>query len=90
MPGARAVKCAAALGDGQAEILQILDWILTEIGAGMCLLPRSTEERTWNNAHERCKSIINNYRDGIGLFQITAKAGRKEDNGTSTAISGER
>lgn len=53
------------------EVQQTLNWILTEVGAGMCLVPKSDEEKTWNNAHERCKSIIYNYRDGIGLFQIT-------------------
>jgi hypothetical protein len=51
-----------------------LEWILTEIGAGMCRFPLTLQEKTWNDAHERCKSIIYNYRDGCGLFQITQKA----------------
>lgn len=51
---------------------QVLDWILTEIGAGMSL-KSSPEAELWNSAHERCKSIIRSYRDGCGLFQMTAK-----------------
>jgi hypothetical protein len=35
------------------------------------LLPKSAEERAWNNAHERCRKIVANYRDECGLFQIT-------------------
>jgi hypothetical protein len=52
------------------EVALVLDGILTEIGAGMVLVPKSLEEQTWNNAHDRCRSIIYNYRDGNGLFQM--------------------
>ena len=58
------------------ETRETLEWILTEIGAGMVLFPRSDAERTWNDAHERCKQIIANYKEGIGLFQITNRKDR--------------
>lgn len=59
------------------EAREILDWILTEVGAGMCLVPKSDDEHTWNNAHERCKGIIQSYREGVGLFQMTRGAKSK-------------
>jgi hypothetical protein len=53
------------------KTLEILDNIQTEIGAGMVLLPRSPAEHAHNNACERANTIIQNYADGIGLFQMT-------------------
>jgi hypothetical protein len=68
-----------------AETRQVLDWILTEIGAGMCLLPQTPEEQTWNDAHERAEQIIQGYRDGNGLFQMTAHLGKQRVQGKETA-----
>jgi aconitase A len=56
------------------ETLNALRGVRTEIGAGMVLFPRTIEERTWNNAHDRANQIVQNYIDGNGLFQITARA----------------
>lgn len=48
---------------------------ITEIGAGQVLIPTLPEERAWNNACQRAISICGHYRDGRGLFQVTANAG---------------
>jgi len=55
------------------ETLEILRNIRTEIGAGMVLKlgPLSQLEQVHNNACERAKSIIENYMNGYGLFQMT-------------------
>lgn len=58
------------------EVVKILNWITTEIGAGMVILPKSEAEHAHNNACERAKTIISNYKDGMGLFQMTER-GRK-------------
>jgi hypothetical protein len=58
------------------ETLNALRGIRTEIGAGMVLIPKDDRERTWNSAHERANQIVQNYIDGNGLFQITAKPKR--------------
>lgn len=49
---------------------QILEWISTEIGAGKSFTSDDAS-RIWNNAHDRCLSIVQNYKDGFGLFQMT-------------------
>lgn len=67
-----------------SSIDQVLKWILTEIGAGMCLIPKSVEEHAWNNAHERCRQIINNYRNGDGLFQMVSAAQERDQSTSST------
>jgi hypothetical protein len=54
-----------------ALIRELLRGIQTEIGAGMVLFAKSPEERAHNNACERANKIIQNYRDGFGLFQMT-------------------
>lgn len=56
---------------------QMLDGIMSEIGAGMVMFPMTDVEHAHNNACERAKSIIANYRDGHGLFQLTAKLAKK-------------
>jgi hypothetical protein len=63
------------------EVRELLRDIQTEIGAGMVLFPGSNAERAHNNACDRAISIIANYREGIGLFQMTqaAKKGGKSD-----------
>lgn len=53
------------------ETKKLLDYILTEITAGMVMIPRSENDKTWNNAHDRCKRIIGKYRNGEGIFQVT-------------------
>lgn len=54
------------------ETIATLRNISTEIGAGMVLVPRTDAEHAHNNACDRALAIIHNYRDGCGLFQMTA------------------
>jgi hypothetical protein len=56
------------------ETVQILCNIKTEIGAGMCLLPKEAAQYAWNNACERALEIITNYEKGQDLFQMTRRA----------------
>lgn len=58
---------------------EVLKWIQTEIGAGMVLFPKTPEERAHNNACDRANAIIQNYKDGFGLFQMTRRL--KTDTG---------
>jgi hypothetical protein len=67
------------------ETLEALRGIRTEIGAGMVILPRTVIERTWNDAHERANQIVQNYIDGNGLFQMTAKRKRPKSPGPQAA-----
>ena len=59
--------------------LKVLKAITTEIGAGMVMFPKTREEQAWNNASERANRIVDDYAEGIGLFQMTKdiKKGRK-------------
>jgi hypothetical protein len=58
----------------QSEYIEtILKGIQTEIGAGKCLFILGEAERAHNNACDRAVAIVQNYRDGIGLFQIGLK-----------------
>lgn len=59
------------------ETLAALRGIQTEIRAGKVMLPKTEQERTWNNAHDRALSIVANYIEGLGLFQITARMEKK-------------
>jgi hypothetical protein len=52
------------------QTIEILRNIQTEIGAGMVLFPRTPEERAHNNACDRANTIISNYQQGFGLFQM--------------------
>lgn len=53
-----------------------------EIGAGKVLIPRTPEELAHNNACDRANAIIQNYRDGIGLFQMTREIAAKRGGKT--------
>jgi len=53
-----------------SEVVATLQAIATEIGAGKSFSSEH-DHQVWNDAHERCLSIIANYRDGVGLFQMT-------------------
>jgi len=57
----------------QEELSAVLKEIQTEIGAGMVLFPNTAADRAHNNACERANSIIQNYREGFGLFQMTKR-----------------
>ena len=71
------------------EVKQVIEGIATEIGAGRCLPPIDTpEKQAWNEAHNRCLSIISNYREGCGLFQLTANVKKSAD--PDTQKEGER
>ena len=48
--------------------VKLLGYIQSEIRAGESLSSRTDAERAHNNACERAIRIIQNYRDGIGLF----------------------
>jgi hypothetical protein len=56
-----------------AEVVAILANIQTEIGAGMVLIPKTAEDRAYNIACDRANKIIDNYKAGYGLFQMTAR-----------------
>jgi hypothetical protein len=55
-----------------AEMVQTLLNIQTEIGAGICMRPRDDAETGYNIGCHRALRIIDNYINGIGLFQIVA------------------
>ena len=63
------------------ETLEILRNIRTEIGAGKVLFPKTEAERAHNNACDRANTIISNYAQGFGLFQMTRDAKQKESKG---------
>lgn len=60
------------------ETVETLNNITTEVSAGRVFRPRNEMERTWNNAHERVMAIIANYRNGDGLFQMTADIAQRK------------
>lgn len=62
-----------------ADTIEVLRNITTEIGAGMVLFPRSDAERAHNNACERANKIISNYIEGYGLFQMTRDAKKRKE-----------
>jgi len=41
-----------------------------EIVAGGVLLPKSAEDRVWNQCIERAVDILKRYKTGHGLFQL--------------------
>lgn len=44
--------------------------IVSEITAGMVMFPKTDGDGAWNDASRRAINIVNNYRDGRGIFQI--------------------
>jgi hypothetical protein len=54
-----------------AETIEILRNIETEIGAGKAFR-LDHDAQIWNAAHDRALEIIQSYRRGCGLFQMTA------------------
>jgi hypothetical protein len=63
-----------ALMKPDVKTIEILQNVKTEIGAGMVLFPKSEAERAHNNACDRANTIITNYQEGYGLFQMTRDA----------------
>ena len=61
------------------EALQILRDIKTEINCGQVLFPITVAKHAHNNACERAISIINNYMEGFGLFQMTRNPAQQND-----------
>ncbi len=45
-----------------------IEGLLSEMNAGKSI-KMGHDERIWNDAHDRCISLLNGYRDGKGLFQ---------------------
>ena len=64
--------------DPQEMLKETLGFIITEIGAGCVLFPKSKEDETWNNASQRAIRICSNYRNGDGLFQIINPKAKNE------------
>lgn len=64
-----AVLNAVASANETASADSDLDGIISEITAGMVMLPDDCCDRTWNGAHKRIVSILQKYVDGEGLFQ---------------------
>jgi hypothetical protein len=61
------------MSDVSSETREVLRYIQTEIGAGMVLFPKTDAEHAHNNACDRANTIIQNYADGVGLFQLTKR-----------------
>lgn len=62
------------------EVIDTLEAIRSEINCGKLLKPErlmTPEERAWCNAHDRCMAIVANYKDGLGLYQMTGKIKQK-------------
>jgi hypothetical protein len=57
------------------ELVDILEGAITEISAGRVLVPRTPEDRTWNDASERAMRILERYKHGEGLFQLSVSNG---------------
>lgn len=73
-PGKRvAVSSAAANAQPDPATRLLLRNIQTEIGAGMVLFPKSEADHVHNNACSRANTIIDNYAEGFGLFQMTTR-----------------
>lgn len=68
------------------DVDKILDAIKCEINCGQFLNPTTDLQRIHNSATERALNIINNYLDGIGLFQMTGKA--PKINRSETKVGG--
>jgi hypothetical protein len=47
--------------------------MISEIRAGEVLMPKDDKDLAWNNASERSIRIIENYKNGIGIFQLARK-----------------
>ena len=60
------------------KIRKEFEGALTEIGAGMVLIPKTEADHAWNNACERSKRIVSYYIRGEGLFQLTAVVQKEE------------
>jgi hypothetical protein len=43
---------------------------IKEFTAGKVMIPKSDEDRVWNDAHDRCIRILSRYAKGEGLFQL--------------------
>ena len=43
---------------------------IKEFTAGKVMFPKSDEDKTWNDAHDRCIRILSRYAKGEGLFQL--------------------
>lgn len=64
-----------------ATLRETLEWIITEIGAGKCLIARGQLEQVHNNACDRAIAIIRNYQRDEGLFQMTQNHGKHGKHG---------
>ncbi len=53
------------------ETIELLRNITTEINCGKVMFPKSEAEMAHNNACQRAMDIIDNYKQGYGLFQMT-------------------
>lgn len=68
------------------ETLAVLRGISTEIGAGKSF-SSDPDAIMWNNAHDRCLQIVDNYFQGFGLFQMTADQKKRRNAVQSTESS---
>lgn len=57
-----------------------LDGARSEIIAGGVLIPKSSEDKTWNAANLRAAKIIDSYLKGEGLFQMKTKGKGVNEN----------
>lgn len=68
--------CAEHTPVPSADVKKVLEWVRSEVTCGKLLKPErlmTPEERAWTGAHDRCLSIISNYAEGFGLYQMTEK-----------------
>lgn len=56
----------------KAKLREEIGFVITEIRAGMSLTPHP-DSRAWNDAHERAINICESYKNGEGLFQLSAQ-----------------
>ena len=49
---------------------EALKGLKSEIMAGSVLVPKTDEDRAWNEANKRAARIVSHYIEGKGLFQL--------------------
>lgn len=58
-------------GITHTDYIEAFEGAISEIRAGSVLVPKEEIEYAWNNSIERAIRILEMYKNGEGLFQIT-------------------
>lgn len=64
------IKICKQKGFKMLYLEKTLEGIKKEIFAGMILMPKGENDKTWNEACKRCINIIDRYKEEKGIFQI--------------------